>query len=243
MSEAAAAQFTAYGNNQSKEAIAARKQLAADFQLELINIIDDICENPKRHPNRIQPISRDGKIVVYKHPDPSLEVTCEIDEEKREIYFMHYAATAVNIRKKVFISYSHEDKEWLDMLRKWLKPLEKNGLLEFWDDTKIKPGSDWRQEIKDAMNSARLAVLLVSQNFLASKFIPEEELTPILQSVENEGVSILWIAVSESTYEETGIEKFQAVNDPKKPLDTLPSQELNKELKEIFKKIKETAIS
>ncbi len=93
------------------------------------------------------------------------------------------------------------------------------------------------------MNSARLAVLLVSQNFLASKFIPEEELTPILQSVENEGVSILWIAVSESTYEETGIEKFQAVNDPKKPLDTLPSQELNKELKEIFKKIKETAIS
>jgi hypothetical protein len=243
MSEAAEAQFTAYGNNQSKEAINARKQLAADFQIELINIIDDLCENPKRYPNRIRPISRDGKVVVYKHPDPSLEITYEIDEEERQIFFMHYAATAVNIRKKVFISYSHEDKEWLDMLRKWLKPLEKSGLLEFWDDTKIKPGSDWRQEIKDAMNSARLAVLLVSQNFLASEFIPEEELSPILQSVKNEGVSILWIAVSESTYEDTGIEKFQAVNDPRMPLDTLPPHELNKQLKEIFKKIKETAIS
>lgn len=241
MSEATEAQFTAYGNNQSKEAIGARKQLAADFQLELINIIDDLCENPKRYPNRIRSISRDGKVVVYKHPDPSLEITYEIDEEERQIFFMHYAATAVNIRKKVFISYSHEDKEWLDMLRKWLKPLEKSGLLEFWDDTKIKPGSDWRQEIKDAMNSARLAVLLVSQNFLASEFIPEEELTPILQSVENEGVSIIWIAVSESTYEDTGIEKFQAVNDPRMPLDTLPPQELNKQLKEIFNKIKETA--
>lgn len=241
MSETAPAQFPAYGNNQSRDAIAARKQLAAEYQLILFDIIDELCEDPKKYPGRIRPISRDGKVIVYKHPNPSLEITYEIDEEERQIYFMHYAATAVNIRKKVFISYSHEDKEWLDKLRKWLKPLERNGLLEFWDDTMIKPGSDWRQEISDAMNSAKLAVLLVSQNFLASEFIPEEELTPLLRSVESDGVSILWIAVSESTYEDTGIERFQAVNDPKTPLDTLTPQELNKELKEIFNKIKATA--
>ncbi|NIR32019.1 MAG: toll/interleukin-1 receptor domain-containing protein, partial [Gammaproteobacteria bacterium] len=70
------------------------------------------------------------------------------------------------------------------------------------------------------MTSARLAILLVSQNFLASEFIPGEELSPILEAAESEGVSVLWIAVSEAAYEDTGIERYQALNDPHKPLDS-----------------------
>ncbi|HLP57724.1 MAG TPA: hypothetical protein VK186_02795 [Candidatus Deferrimicrobium sp.] len=39
-------------------------------------------------------------------------------------------------------------------------------LAESWDDTQIKPGSDWRMEIETALNQAQVAVMLISADFL-----------------------------------------------------------------------------
>lgn len=234
-------EFQTYGSKLSKDAIASRKALPVEIQIVVLDVMAELCEDPGHAPRRVRSISRDGKVKIYQHPDPPVEITFEVDEENREIYFLHFAATSVNVRKKVFISYSHEDREWLEKLKKWLKPLEQGGLLDFWDDGKIEPGDDWRQEIEEALGSAKLAVLLVSQNFLTSEFIPSNELAPILEKAASEGVSVLWIAVSESTYEDTPIERFQAVNDPGMPLDTLEPKDLNRQLKEIYKALRAKA--
>jgi predicted nucleotide-binding protein len=74
-------------------------------------------------------------------------------------------------RKSVFISYSHTDIEWLKRLQIHLKPLEREGAIELWSDEKIQPGSKWREEIRDAIKKARVAVLLVSVDFIASEYI------------------------------------------------------------------------
>lgn len=47
-------------------------------------------------------------------------------------------------RSKIFISYSHHDAEWLPRIQTHLKPLEHAGLLDRWDDTRVRAGAQWR---------------------------------------------------------------------------------------------------
>jgi hypothetical protein len=145
----------------------------------------------------------------------------------------------LEVRKPVFISYSHKDKEWLEKLKTWLSELEKKDLIKIWDDTEIKAGDLWKEEINKSLSAAKAAVLLVTQNFLASDFIRNDELPPLLEAAATRGVKILWIAVSESTVRDTDISRYQAVNDPYHPLDSLPVPEQNKAFREIYEGIKQ----
>jgi internalin A len=95
----------------------------------------------------------------------------------------------------IFISYSHRDEKFLDQFRTHLKPLERIAVLDAWSDKQIVPGSEWFEDIKKALSRARVAVLLVTPNFLASDFIHDQELTPLLRKAGAGGVKILWIII------------------------------------------------
>src|SRR3954470_9625586 len=126
-------------------------------------------------------------------------------------------------RTKVFISYSHADKEWLDRLKRHLKPLEREGRLDCWCDTHIRPGDDWKQEIQNALDTAQVAVLLISANFFASDFIDENELPPLLAAAQAKGVRILPVIISVSRFARIpNLARFQAVNPPDRPLAKMP---------------------
>lgn len=230
--------FPKYGYVEGSSAQQARRQLAPEIQISLQDILAELCVDPEKHPERMAPFSRDGKIRVYSHPQPAVDVTIEVVEEEARIYVLQYTQR-VDVKKTVFISYSHDDKEWLDRLRKSLKLLERKGLIDIWDDTAIEPGDRWHAEIDKALARSKLAMLLVSQNFAASDFILDDELPYILQAVERESVRLLWIAVSSAPYDDLGIGDYQALNDPKKPLDSLDEGACNEELTRIYEKIKE----
>jgi hypothetical protein len=70
----------------------------------------------------------------------------------------------------VFISYSHKNEAWKDRLVTHLGVLAQEGLLDTWDDRRIGAGSNWKKEIEDALKKSSVAVLLVSADFLTSKF-------------------------------------------------------------------------
>src|SRR5262245_18781783 len=124
-----------------------------------------------------------------------------------------------NGRRKIFVSYSHKDRKWLERLQVHLKPLERDGLVEFWDDTRIRTGDEWRREINEALNSAAVAVLLISADFIASDFIAAEELPPLLAAAQKEGVKILPLILSPSRFEKIeSLSRYQSINPPSEPL-------------------------
>ncbi|MBN1322104.1 MAG: toll/interleukin-1 receptor domain-containing protein [Thermoleophilia bacterium] len=129
---------------------------------------------------------------------------------------------------QVFVSYAHADSEWRKRLEVHLTPLRAVGgepAIADWDDTRIAPGSDWRREIKKAVEEADVAVLLVSADFLASQFIRDHELPPLLQAARERGAIIIPVIVSPSLFAHTPeLVAFQAVN-LERPLVDLPKGE------------------
>ena len=75
--------------------------------------------------------------------------------------------------RRIFISYAHEDQEWCDRLRQRLDPYG----LAVWADREIRGGENWRAEIKQGLNAAKVVILLLSPEFLTSPFIQTEELS------------------------------------------------------------------
>ncbi len=121
---------------------------------------------------------------------------------------------------KIIISYSHKDRQWLDLLRTHLAFLEQQHMIDLWDDSQIAVGAHWRQAISDALATASFALLLVSANFLASDFIAHYELPPIRQRLSQGQLTILPLILSPCLFEESLLGDYQPFN-PGQPLSLL----------------------
>lgn len=90
--------------------------------------------------------------------------------------------------------------------------------MDIWDDMKISAGSLWREEIEKALLCTKVAILLISADFLASSFIAEIELPALLAAAQSDGAVILPVILSPCRFADSKLSQFQAVNNPSKPL-------------------------
>jgi hypothetical protein len=100
-------------------------------------------------------------------------------------------------RDLVFISYSHQDRDWLDRLLVFLKPFAGPNF-KVWADPHIRVGEELRRDITGVLAQSCVGVLLVSPDFLASDFIRNEELPPLLEGAEAGAISLFPIPISAS---------------------------------------------
>jgi TIR domain len=150
------------------------------------------------------------------------------------------------MREKIFVSYSHNDVKWRDVLQKQLGAGIYAQAFEMWSDHRIEIGTNWRQEIEAAIASSRIALLLVSRDFLRSDFIINSELKSILllneasQPGQPEGLSIWWVPLERISAEElqsAGLDRFQAAVAPSTPLSELNEKELASVIGELSAKL------
>ena len=79
-------------------------------------------------------------------------------------------------RLKAFVSYSHADEALKSEFIKHLHPLQRLGLLENWNDRNIKPGDEFDRTISFELDNADIIFLLVSVDFINSKYCYDVEL-------------------------------------------------------------------
>ena len=120
---------------------------------------------------------------------------------------------------KIFISYSHKDEAWKERLVTQLSVLKNQITLEIWDDRKIQGGDEWLAEIENALQSANMAILLISPTFLTSKFIMENEVPLLLERRRQQGVRIFPVIVKPCAWQQNDwLNKIQARPKDGKPL-------------------------
>jgi hypothetical protein len=147
---------------------------------------------------------------------------------------------SMTARTKLFISYAHTDKRrWLGKIQKKLVVLETAGLLDVWDDTRIKPGSDWEKEIEKALKESRIALLLISDGFLASRFILDKEFSVLLERQQSEGLRLYPLMLEHCVWEENeSLKRLQIkMADGFRPLEDCTRPECSKVLTEVVREI------
>ncbi|HVF42391.1 MAG TPA: toll/interleukin-1 receptor domain-containing protein [Pyrinomonadaceae bacterium] len=124
---------------------------------------------------------------------------------------------------KVFISYSHRDEEFKDELVTMLAALRRRGLVDAWQDRRIEAGDEWNTSIRDAMGDCDLALLLVSADYLASRFIQEEEQPKLLRRRGEMRLRVIPIIVRGCPWRgEPVLKDLQALPKDGKPVITFP---------------------
>jgi len=198
---------------------------------DLSDILCKLANDPYTLPG-IREIT--GDLRLYQHAIPPIEVLFHVDLGRSNLGIVHVAETRSQPLNVVFISYAHEDSQWLDEIRRRIKPLQDRGALFAWCDLDIAVGDRWADVIDSSLDAASVALLLVTQSFLDSTFVKRTELPAILRAVRRGRCRLVWLAVSASRYDKTELRQLQAVNDPKRPLDKLLAKDQERVLDDVL---------
>ena len=146
----------------------------------------------------------------------------------------------INRTPKIFISYSHKDEVWKDRLVSHLAVLKNQDLLDFWDDRKIDTGGVWRDEIQEAIESANVAILLISADFLTSNFILGEEMPRLLERRDKEGLHIMPVVIKSCPWQQVSwLEQMNMYPKDANPLACVEDHEIDLCLAEFASKVLE----
>ena len=139
-------------------------------------------------------------------------------------------------KKKIFISYAHDDKSMMDQLSKYLNIVKINHI-DVWFDQKIRTGDDWSAEIQNAIATAHLTICLVSNSYLGSTFVQKREF-PAIQTRQKEGMILFPIIIKDCLWKAIPwFKNIQVFPEDGTPLEDLSEKEQNKKFMELVQQI------
>lgn len=119
-----------------------------------------------------------------------------------------------------FICYSHADARLAEQIEAKLAGRRRRGTLELWRDRRQLSGGDrFTAKIRDAIETAAGAIVLVGDEFYASDYIFEHELPAIERRLaEDENFCIFPISTTQLDSDDELRDTYSFVNDPSEPL-------------------------
>jgi hypothetical protein len=134
---------------------------------------------------------------------------------------------------KVFLSYSHKDREACEELQKHLTPLEDSGLIKVWVDSRTRAGEEWEGPIDDNLNAAEIILLLLSPNFANSHYCKNIEMKRACERADNREALLIPILYDHFKWEAyPQIEKRKLL-----PLDAKPVVDWGENRNKVWKTI------
>jgi tetratricopeptide (TPR) repeat protein len=118
---------------------------------------------------------------------------------------------------KLFCAYAHADEYLRNELDKHLALLQRQGFIESWHDRRILAGTEWEPEIEKQLTSARIIVLLISSDFIASDYCYSNEMERALQRHASGGASVIPVILRPVDWQKAPFGKLQCL-----PLDARP---------------------
>ena len=111
----------------------------------------------------------------------------------------------------VFTSYSHNDEDLWDQFAKHMKALQREGIIKTWYDREIQAGKEWAQEIDSNLQRARIILLLVSADFIASDYCYDIEVSQAMELHESGRSKVIPIILRPCNWTKTPFAKLQVL--------------------------------
>jgi hypothetical protein len=140
---------------------------------------------------------------------------------------------------KLFFSYSHTDEALRNELGNHLKILEYQKLISGWHDRKILPGEEWDGQINSNLATADIILLLISADFIASRYCWETEIQQAMQLHEAGQACVIPVILREANWTRAPFGKLQAL--PKNATAVTSSPNRDAAFKFVAEEIEKTA--
>ena len=124
-----------------------------------------------------------------------------------------------------FIAYSHADKLIKNELLKHLKPLTRLKMIEAWHDRKLKAGEEWDAVISTNLENANIILLLISIDFINSKYCYDIELEKAMELHEFGSGKVIPVIARPCLWSHTPFAKLQALPKDAKAISAWDNQD------------------
>lgn len=119
---------------------------------------------------------------------------------------------------RLFLSYSHQDEELRSELEKHLAVLQREGVIDVWQDRRIGPGGEIDHEISDQLEAADIILLLVSSDFLHSNYCYDIEMKRAMERHEEGTAHVIPIILRPCDWGQAPFGKLNAMPTDGKPV-------------------------
>jgi hypothetical protein len=162
----------------------------------------------------------------------------------------------MSARPSVVVTYSSKDKIAMQDLLVHLVPLARRegGVIDLFVDEKIPKGENWGEVIAREIGEAKIAILLVSANYLASEYVCDKELPYILSRAHKGELKVLSVFLAAAATEigisftdsngkirTARVDQFQGFGTPEKPLSKMTQIECQDVFVALERRVRELA--